>query len=242
MAQTSSERKSAQRKLAGGANPIVGMGAMSAKAGAKARAMHPSPASIGAAFPSAHPETAPVSASPTPPTGTEHLSGSQFGGKPAGQSSSMIPGAMGMSHGAVKRTTSMHPGGAGMGGQRFVVSTPKPKANPNYITGGGNTVASGKASPNMNAPRTSSGPAQSAGSAYWSGLGMGGPAKPRVRGNPKPMGSSASKSGPRAAVRQKLGGGSKSSGRSGRLGILRIGKSRYEGANAKNLKSATGSA
>lgn len=173
-------------------------------------------------------------------TGVEHLS-PQFNSKPAGQVSSMMPGAAGMSHGAVKRTTAMHPGGAGMGGPRFVVSSSKPKANPNYIAGSGNTRASGHASPNLSAPapQVSANSGQSAGMAYWSGLGMGGTAQPKVRGNPQPMNGTPVKTGRvRAAVAKVTGKGNKKN-KPMPVHKLIPRPSRHAGKLSEHLRSAT---
>lgn len=184
-------------------------------------------------------ETAPPATSAS--TGVEHLS-PQFSsrGKPAGQASSMIPGAMGMSHGSIKRTTAMHPGGAGMGGPRFVVSTPKPKANSSYISGSGNTVASGHASPNLSAPapQVSANSGQSAGAAYWSGLGMvGGNAQPKVRGNAQPMSGTPAKTSRVRAMAAKVTGKGKNKPMSVHRLIPR--PSRHAGKLSEHLRSAT---
>lgn len=182
---------------------------------------------------------------PTPPSSTpQHLSSQQFSYAGGG----MLPGAAGMSHGAVKRTTAMHPGGAGMGGPRFVVSTPKPKANSGYIPGSGNTKSSGRFGASSTATPASSntGPATS----HWDENAFPGvlPAATKgPRGNADPSVSNAlgGKGRRSRSVKQASAGGFAGGGQRG--GKMKLAKliphaSRHAGKLAQHLRSATGSA
>lgn len=180
---------------------------------------------------------------PTPPSSTpQHLSSQQFSYAGGG----MLPGAAGMSHGSVKRTTAMHPGGAGMGGPRFVVSTPKPKTNSGYIPGSGNTKASGRFGSSSTATPAASNPAPA--TSHWDESAFPGvlsatPSSPRGNANTsvtKALGGKGRRSRP---AKQASAGGSVSGKGGGKMKLARLlpHASRHAGKLQTHLRNATGS-
>ena len=199
---------------------------------------------------------------PAPPSSTpRNLSSQQFDSSHG----FMNPGgAMGSNYGAVKRTTPMHPGGAGMGGPKFVVPSSRPASYHPEFKGRrtGNTSGSGSSSfsshfdyADMNRRGAISNPNPPLAHSAWDEdafPGVLGPTPSAPRGNAntsvsKALGGTAKRSRPvkAASTGGNTAGGNaagKKAGKGRRMNLKRMlpHASKHAGKLAGHLKAATG--
>ena len=189
----------------------------------------------------AHAETKPTPAN-LPSTGLEHLSSSQFKNNPVFparvQTYSTRGSGYEQARGAVPASSQMHPGG--FGSAKTTPATSSMSHPGGYGQVGGSRSTMGNRAPGAPGPRALSKSELNAKLAAAPSLsGSSAPtatAKPNVRGNANTSSTRAlGKSKMRTAVKNKA-----SKGKARAVSIFRIRPSKHAGANAENLRKATG--